>query len=248
MSLLLPLFLATAVEQPVRTQIQVESIGQRDHRGELSAELARVQSELEELRKVIAAMPEGAAKTQEMSRLQEFEALVRGLNNRITDLPTAGELKSSPAHLSQAREPVPVTPIEIQPVEPVSSGSNLLFLGLGVLLGVLLASLTWPRVIEAGKTSPAPPGPGRLVVTAGLLSAVGLSLPSLGYAQDPILILWAALSAGLMIRLTGLSLGSQMQRILLDRSRPRKRSHEQARPTGSSDHKGSAEASPGDDT
>ena len=205
MSLLLPLFLATAVEQPVRTQIQVESIGQRDHRGELSAELARVQSELEELRKVIAAMPEGAAKTQEMSRLQEFEALVRRseqTNHRLTDC-WRTEIQSRASEPSKRTRPGNTH--RNSTCRTGLNGSNLLFLGLGVLLGVLLASLTWPRVIEAGKTSPAPPGPGRLVVTAGLLSAVGLSLPSLGYAQDPILILWAALSAGLMIRLTGLS-------------------------------------------
>ena len=241
MNLLLFLALAIGSEPPIRTQVQVESLGQPDHRGELSAELVRVRSELAELRAVVAAMPEGEAKDQESIRLKEFEGLVQRLDRRINSLPAKAPEPSPPA-------PIKVTPIEILPAERPPAESPILPLGLGVLLGVLLAGLAWPRMVEAQKSSPSPPGPGRLVVIAGLLAAVGVSLPGLGYAQDPILILWAALSAGLLIRLSGLSLGSQMQRFLLDRSRPLKRSHEQSRPTGSSDHPGSAKAPPDDDS
>ncbi|MBM65869.1 MAG: hypothetical protein CMH55_06525 [Myxococcales bacterium] len=241
MILLFSLMLANPVDGPTRTQIQVEALGQPDHRGELQAELARVRSELAELQAVVAAMPDGPTKDQELARLQEFESLTQRLNQRIAELPTA----SSPPEAS--KPPIKVTPIEIVPKDGSPARPPLLFLGLGLLLGVLLAALAWPRMLDPSQAPHAPPGPGRLVVTAGILGALGLSLPSLGYAQDPILFLWMALSAGLLIRLSGLSLGSQMQRFLLDRSRPLKRSHEQSRPTGSSDHPGSGEAPAGDE-
>jgi len=236
MILLLPFLLAGPADGPMRTQIQVEALGQPDHRGELSAELARVRSELTELRAVVASMPEGDAKTEELGRLQEFEGLVRRLDDRIAELPT------KPTQPPAVPTPIQVTPIDVQPYDAPQESLPLLYLGLGVLLGILLAALAWPRLIDLKQEPLAPPGPGRLVVTAGLLGAVGLSLPSLGYAQNPILFLWAALSAGLLIRLSGLSLGSQMHRFLLDRSRPSLRSHEQSRPAGSSDHPGSEEA------
>lgn len=241
MMLLFSFLLASSVDGPTRTQIQVEALRQPDHRGELSAELARVRSELAELRSVVDGMPEGEAKKQELARLQEFESLTQRLNQRIAQLPAA-----KPPIEPQAK-PIKVTPIEILPRDSAPGHPPLLFLGLGLLLGILLATLAWPRMLDPSKAPPAPPGPGRLVVTAGIMGAVGLSLPSLGYAQDPILFLWMALSAGLLIRLSGLSLGSQMQRFLLDRSRPLKRSHEQSRPTGSSDHPGSGEAPAGDE-
>lgn len=231
------LLILGADSNSVRTEVRVEAVESPDHRGELGAELSRVRGELEALKLVVSRMPEGEARNQELQRLAEFEGLVRSLAESI------GSLDAPPSPRPQPQAPTQ-PPLRVRELK--ADWPGLLYLGLGLLLGVLFASLAFPGALDSPRPQPNPPGPGRLVFVAGLLAALGLALPGMGYDQDPILLLWAALSAGLLLRLGGLRLGSQMGRILLERGRLPLRSHEQSRPTGSSDHPGGT-APPGSD-
>jgi hypothetical protein len=208
MILALMFVLAQPQAVQVHTELQVEALSPPDRRAELGAEISRAQAELEEMRSVAAALPEGEAKVAEETRLAALNAQLREARALVRALPEAPK--------TAVAIPVPKVNSALSP-QPTSSALGVT-LGFGLILGILLAFALAFRILPG---SP-PPGSMRLphlAVISALLAAVGPQLQSLGYDQPFIVVLWALLSIGTVLRLGIRRMRFQLDAFALDRAR-----------------------------
>jgi ElaB/YqjD/DUF883 family membrane-anchored ribosome-binding protein len=208
MILALMLVLAQPQAAQVHTELQVEALLPPDRRAELGAEISRAQAELEEMRIVAAALPEGEAKEVEEKRLTTFSAQLREMRSLVSALPEAPQV-------AIVNRPAIAQPVVSPPPSSSSIGITLAF---GLILGVLLAFALVFRILPGGP----PAGSMRLphlAVISALLAAVGPQLQSLGYDQPFIVVLWALLSIGAVLRLGMRRMRFQLDAFALDRAR-----------------------------
>ncbi len=198
------------------TELQVEATQPPDRRAELSAEISRAQAELEDVRRVASALPDGEQKTAEEKRLTALSMQIDQMRKLVADLP------EPPRHLVPhraadpvpAKAPAPVASTAAMPApEPVW-----IALGFGLIIGTLLAFLFVFRLLPGTMPTGAMRGP-QLAILSAIIAAVGPQLQTLGYDQFPIIVLWIALGVGVVIRMGMRRVRSQMDEFSLDRLR-----------------------------
>ena len=81
------LVLAAPQVAEAHTELQVEALRPPDRRAELAAEISRAQGELEEVRRVAAALPNGDQKAAEEKRLAALAIQIDQMRKLVADLP-----------------------------------------------------------------------------------------------------------------------------------------------------------------
>ena len=200
----------------VHTELQVEATRPPDRRAELAAEISRAQAELEEVRRVAAALPDGEQKSAEEKRLTALGAQIDQMRKLVAELP------EPPSDLVPHPAPAPPAPpaqsANATQQEDAPPGSPWIALGFGLILGAMLAFLIAFRALPGDVPKGGLRGP-QLAILAAVISAVGPQLLSLGYDQLPIVLLWIVLGFGGVTRMGLRRVRSQIEEFSLDRVR-----------------------------
>ena len=210
--------LATPQINEVRTEVQVEATQPPDRRAELAAEISRAQGELEEVRRVVQALPAGEEKVSETKRVKALDAQISLMRKLVAQLPDPPN--DLVQRVNSPIEPAPVAIVQASAQnDPVTSGSSVwIGLGFGLILGVFLAFAFAFRSLPGSLPKGVMRMPQLAVVTA-LLSAIGPQLLALGYDQLLIIVGWVLLSVGAIIRLGLRRMNSQIELFSIDRLR-----------------------------
>ena len=197
------------------TELQVEATHPPDRRAELAAEISRAQAELEEVRRVASALPDGDQKLAEEKRLAALSMQIDQMRKLVADLP------EPPTHVVPRRDVIPAVddpPVSVAPVPTPDPKPIWIALGFGLIIGTLLAFLFVFRLLPGALPQGAMRGP-QLAILSAIVAAVGPQLQTLGYDQFPIVVLWIVLGLGVVIRMGMRRIRSQMDEFSLDRVR-----------------------------
>lgn len=208
------LLLSTTPVSEVRTELQVEAVKPPNRAAELSAELARAEAELAEAKAVAAALPDGDEKRQETERLEglaEQIVQMRALVKSLPSPPKAPVVEAAPEPTPRAVQPAPPAPME-QPYSVLW-----IAISMGLIIGAFLAMALTFRTLPGRPPEGAMRVP-QLAVLSALLAAVGPQLMRLGYDQPIIVLGWALLSTGAVLRMGLRRVRSQIERFALERA------------------------------
>ena len=213
------LVLAAPQVAEVHTELQVEAVRPPDRRAELAAEISRAQGELEEVRRVAAALPNGDQKAAEEKRLAALAIQITQMRKLVADLPEPpSDLVPQAAPASPAKAPPPPAAEAPALQKDLPPSPPWIALGFGLILGAMLAFLLVFRLLPGSMPKGGMRGP-QLAVLAAVISAVGPQLQVLGYDQLPIIILWVILGLGVVTRMGLRRVRSQIEEFSLDRVR-----------------------------
>ena len=212
------LVLAAPQVAEVHTELQVEALRPPDRRAELAAEISRAQAELEEVRRVAAALPSGEEKAAEEKRLAALGVQIAEMRKLVADLP---EPPRDLVPQAAFAPPTTAPPVEVTTAlqqEDVPLSPPWIALGFGLILGAMLAFLIAFRALPGAAPKGGMRGP-QLAILAAVISAVGPQLQVLGYDQLPIVLLWIILGLGVVTRMGLRRVRSQIEEFSLDRVR-----------------------------
>ena len=207
-------WLASTQPAEIRTEVQVEATRPPDRRAELAGEISRAQGELEEVRRVMETLPEGAAKDAERQRIRALDEQIGEMRKLVMQLPEPPKEVLAPG--AQRIPPEPASAVAASPPAEPSSSSVWIGWGFGLVLGAFIAFAFAFRTLP-GRLPPGAMRMPQLAVIAALLAAVGPQLQALNYDQLPIILLWVLLSVGAVIRLGMRRVRSQIELFSLDR-------------------------------